>query len=124
MSYPRAWLPSHGGGRRQLAVERRTSGLNYRDLQKFPDDLFRREIIDVELIGTPAPGRRHQHAAFEIAHVLNHYVQEHGGEVLSAPIDVRLSDVDVVQPDVMLVRADRVADLGDESFVRVARDLM
>src|ERR1051326_7287241 len=73
VSYPRAWVPPYGGRRRTMAVERRTSGLTYEDLQRFPADLFRREIIDGELLVTPAPGRRHQHAVGRLYHALVHY---------------------------------------------------
>src|SRR5438093_10088715 len=107
-----------------MAVERRTTGLTYEDLQNFPDDLLRREIIDGELVVTPAPGRRHQHAVFEVGHALVHYAKDHGGEALVAPIDVFLSDVDVVQPDVVFVAADRVSDLGEESSVRIPPDVV
>jgi Uma2 family endonuclease len=107
-----------------MATEPRTTGLTYEDLQKFPDDLFRREIIDGELLVTPAPGRRHQRAVAALTHFLFAYRELHGGEALPAPTDVFLSEIDVVQPDLLFVRADRVEQLGDESNVRVAPDLV
>jgi Uma2 family endonuclease len=106
-----------------MATQPKTSGLTYDDLQRFPDDLFRREIIDGELLVTPAPGRRHQRAVAELISLLLRYAKEHGGEALPAPVDVRFSDVDVVEPDLVFVRADRVASLGDEPFIRVPPDL-
>jgi Uma2 family endonuclease len=107
-----------------MATEHRTSGLTYEDLQNFPDDHFRREIIDGELLVTPAPARHHQRAVVALAYFLFAYCREHGGEALAAPTDVHLSDIDVVQPDVLLVRTDRVDELGDERFVGIAPDLV
>src|SRR5438094_662883 len=36
-----------------------TTGLTYEDLARFPEDNFRRELIDGELIVTAAPSTRH-----------------------------------------------------------------
>ncbi len=107
-----------------MATQPKTSGLTYDDLQKFPDDLFRREIIDGELLVTPAPGRRHQRASGNLLYLLLQYARQHGGEALAAPVDVRLSDVDVVEPDLVFVRAERVASLGDQPFIGVPPDLV
>ena len=107
-----------------MATQSKTTGLTYGDLATFPDDNLRREIIDGELLVTPAPGRRHQEIVLELGHVLLHYSKVHGGEALVAPVDVRLSDVDVVQPDLVFIRADRIEDLGEESFVGVPPDLV
>jgi Uma2 family endonuclease len=107
-----------------MATQPKTTGLTYDDLQKFPDDLFRREIIDGELLVTPAPGRRHQRASGDLLYLLLQFARQHGGEALAAPVDVRLSDVDVVEPDLVFVRAERVPSLGDDPFIRVPPDLV
>src|SRR2546427_2156235 len=106
-----------------MAIEHRTTGLTYEDLQKFPDDLFRREIIDGELIVTPAPSTRHQLVVKELVLELGLYCREHGGEVLPAPTDVFFSDTHVVEPDVLFVRPENLAKV-EKKFVRSAPDLV
>ncbi|HWB73271.1 MAG TPA: Uma2 family endonuclease [Egibacteraceae bacterium] len=63
-----------------------TTGLTYEELQAIPDDHFRRELVDGELIVPPAPGRRHQRVVVRLAAALWAWVDEHGGEVLTAPV--------------------------------------
>jgi Uma2 family endonuclease len=99
------------------------SSLTYEDLQAFPEDNFRRELIDGELIVTAAPRTRHQDVVLELgAHLLD-YTKEHGGKVYIAPTDVYFSNVNVVEPDVLFVRADHVAKV-EKKFVRSAPDLI
>src|SRR5262249_56692053 len=93
-------------------------------LQKSPDDLSRRAITAGGPLVTPAPGRRHQRAVGDLLRLLLQYVDEHGGEALTAPVDVRFSDVDIAEPDLVFVRAERVPSLGDEPFIGVPPDLV
>jgi Uma2 family endonuclease len=52
------------------------------------------------------------------------HVREHDlGEVLEAPCDVVLSETDVVQPDILFIRKDRLGVIG-EKFVSAAPDLL
>ncbi len=95
----------------------------YADLQTFPDDNLRREIIDGELFVTAAPRIRHQRAVASLTMLLGLYAREHGGEVFPAPTDVFFSDTSVVEPDVLFVRADNLSKL-EERFVRSAPDLV
>lgn len=80
----------------------------YKDLAAFPDDRLRREIIGGELVVTPSPAVRHQRASSNIHHHLYRHAAEHGGLVLAAPIDLVLSDEDVIQPDLLFVRAEHM----------------
>jgi Uma2 family endonuclease len=100
-----------------------TSGLTYEDLQAFPEDNFRRELIDGELIVTAAPNTRHQRAVRELVTEFNLYARQHGGEVLPAPYDVYFSDTNVVEPDVLFVTADHVERLEDR-YIRTAPDIV
>ena len=53
----------------------------YADLERFPEDNLRREIIDSELIVTPSPVTRHQDAVMTLGGELYQYVKAHGGNV-------------------------------------------
>jgi Uma2 family endonuclease len=95
----------------------------YADLERFPEDNLRREIIDGDLIVTAAPSTRHQRAVIEIAAALLAYRNEHGGDVFPTPTDVFFSDINVVEPDVLFVRADHTKRV-EEKFVRSAPDVV
>ncbi len=98
-------------------------GFKYADLASFPDDNLRREIIDGELIVTAAPGTRHQRAVANLTAVLSTYRNSYGGEVFPAPTDIYLSEENVVEPDVIFVRADHL-DRVEERYVKGPADLV
>src|SRR5881398_1201363 len=87
------------------------TGLTYEDLQRFPEDNFRRELIDGELIVTAAPSLRHQRVVRRLTVLLDRYAEEHGGEVFPAPTDVFLDDRNVVEPDVLFVKPEHASKL-------------
>ncbi len=93
------------------------------DLDVMPDDGKRREIIDGELVVTAAPATRHQQVVMTLAGELYQYAKAHGGRAFPAPTDVFLSDVDVVEPDVLFVRAEHAGKVERE-FVRSAPDVV
>lgn len=95
----------------------------YADLQAFPEDNLRREIIDGELIVTAAPSFRHQAVVMRLSGELYQHAKEHGGQVLPAPTDVFLSDTNVVEPDVVYVREENRVRL-EKKFLRAAPDLV
>jgi Uma2 family endonuclease len=99
------------------------TGLTYEDLQRFPDDNLRRELIDGELIVTPAPATRHQRVVAYLVIELGLYARAHGGEVLPAPYDVYFSETNVVEPDVLYVRPEHM-DRFEKRFIRSAPDLV
>ena len=98
--------------------------LTYADLATFPDDGLRREIIDGELIVSPAPRIRHQKVLARLHLIFgNHLAVSGGGEVFFAPVDVVLSDSNVVEPDLLFV-ADDQSDLMTEANVQGAPALV
>ena|ERR671910_2687527 len=83
--------------------------LTYEDLLRTPDDGQRYEIIAGELIVSPSPGRVHQWFSMNLIRVLDGYVYHRGlGRVFHAPVDVRLSPHDIVEPDLLFIRQDRL----------------
>jgi Uma2 family endonuclease len=95
----------------------------YADLETFPDDHLRREIIDGELIVTTSPIPRHQKAVMNIGFHLESYARRLGGHAFPAPLDVFFADDNVVEPDVLFIRAEHAERVGDK-FVKGAPDLV
>lgn len=85
-----------------------TTGLTYADWLELPEDKRRHELIGGELIVSPSPSVGHQHAVREIGVRMYQYAQENGGEAFFLPLDVKLSEEDVLQPDVFYVRPENL----------------
>jgi Uma2 family endonuclease len=95
----------------------------WEDYLDFPDDGRRHELIGGERFVTPAPIRRHQQLSLRLAFALEAWLREHPvGEVYTAPLDVILSDVDVVEPDLLFVSNESAEILG--KWVHGAPDLV
>src|SRR6266705_4724307 len=99
------------------------SGLTDQDLQSFPEDNFRRELIDGELIVTAAPATRHQDVVLRLGAALLAHCKQHGGRVFVAPTDVYFSDTNVVEPDVLYIRPENAGRI-EKQLVRSAPDLV
>lgn len=98
-------------------------GYTYADLEAFPEDHFRREIIDGELFVSPSPNVRHQRTVALLTARLFLYQEGNGGEVFPAPLDVFFANDSVVEPDVLFVRADH-SDRLEVKYVTGAPDLV
>jgi Uma2 family endonuclease len=73
------------------------------DYQTWPDEQ-RWEIIEGEVYDmTPAPAPRHQRVLKRLCGLLDRYLEGKPCEVLPAPIDVKLSEEDIVLPDLIVV---------------------
>jgi Uma2 family endonuclease len=89
------------------------------DLLDLPDDGNRYEVIDGELVVTPAPSLRHQDAIAEMHVRLREYLaREPVGRAYFAPADVVFSPTRAVQPDLLVIplinhrRPERFEDVG------------
>lgn len=91
--------------------------LTYDDLQAFPDDLLRREIIDGELYVSAAPNVRHQEILGRLHLAFGVLLEAHPelGRVFFAPFDVVFTNHDVVEPDLVFVTADQLAILNEKN---------
>ena len=95
----------------------------YEDVLNFPNDGKRHEIIDGEHYVTPSPNTKHQRVATNLTVALGSYLKHHAiGEVFVAPLDVVLSDLDVVEPDLLYISRERWQVLTDQ-HVRGSPDL-
>lgn len=73
-------------------------------LAALPEDGQRYEIVDGELLVSPAPTLRHQRAAAYLGDVLRAYARTVAGiEAFGLPIGVRFSQTTEVQPDVCVL---------------------
>ena len=90
-----------------MSTKRAKVRFNYRDYCLLPEEK-RYELIDGELYMAPAPGMRHQTISRDLAFLLWPFVRDNRlGQVYFAPVDVILSDEDVLQPDLLFVARDR-----------------
>ena len=91
-----------------MATKPKRVVLTYEDYCALPDDGKRYEILEGELEVTPAPGVGHQIGVTMLATILVTHVERHNlGKVLVAPCDVLLSDITIVQPDLLYVSRER-----------------
>lgn len=90
---------------RSLSERRESSsGLTYADYCSIPEDGLRHEIIGGEHFMTPVPELYHQALVVRFsAELLRRFERSGLGRVFASPVDVQLSDHDVVQPDIVVV---------------------
>ena len=96
----------------------------YDDLRNFPADGKRHELIDGEHYVTPSPGTKHQIVSMNLTGALIDFLKHDPlGALFAAPLDVLLSELDVVEPDLFYVSREH-ADLVEEAHLRGAPDLV
>ncbi|WP_246142478.1 Uma2 family endonuclease [Nocardioides rubriscoriae] len=76
-------------------------GLTVADLDGFPDDGWRYELLDGTLLVSAAPSVAHQRASLRLTLVLAAACPPHL-ELLAAPLDVVLDDRTQLQPDLVV----------------------
>jgi Uma2 family endonuclease len=96
--------------------------LTVADLDQFPDDGYKRELLGGQLFVSPPPAWRHQYVALRIARRLLEYAEQHGGQVATEP-GLRVGDADYVEPDVVVVTAAAIPGVG-QRFVEAAPALV
>jgi Uma2 family endonuclease len=84
----------------------------------------RYQLLDGELLVAPSPTRKHQTISGQLYLTMTQFVtQSQLGQVWYAPLDVILSNHDVVQPDILFVSNAR-ANILTEANVQGAPDLV
>lgn len=90
--------------------------LTYDDFVLFPDDGKRHEIIDGAHYVTPSPDVRHQTIVLRLVVEIATFLKQHPvGRVFVAPLDVVLSNHDIVEPDVLFVATDQTDILTEKN---------
>jgi len=91
--------------------------LTYRDYAALPADGRRYEIHEGELSVTAAPRTKHQEVSIKLSSALHVHVTARGlGKVFAAPIAVILSDISVVEPDIVYVATDRLGLISERGI--------
>ena len=76
----------------------------YDDYANIPEDGKRHEIIDGEHFVNSSPSTQHQHVSKRLQYQLYCKIELAGlGVLYNAPIDVQLSEFDIVQPDLVII---------------------
>lgn len=96
----------------------------YEDYKLLPEDR-RCELIEGDLLMTPAPSFRHQTILTRLLVRVWSFVEAGGlGRVVPAPTDVILSQANVVQPDLLYVSKERLGIVEPNGGVGGAPDLV
>jgi len=104
---------------------RSASRLTYDDFVHFPDDGKRHELIDGEHYVTPSPNLGHQRILGKLHLAIGKYLEGNPiGEVFFAPLDVVMSNFDVVEPDLLYVSRERASQVLVPEHVRGVPDLV
>jgi len=99
--------------------------LTYDDYVHFPDDGVRHELIDGAHYVTPTPVRKHQAVSANLLGSMWNYLRENRvGRVFTAPFDVILSNFDVVDPDLLFLTNERLAEIATTPWVKGAPSLI
>jgi Uma2 family endonuclease len=93
-----------------LAVRPPSGPYTYARLRTLPDDGLRYEIVDGELLVSPAPRLAHQSCVKNLLLVIARVLPPHL-DVLAAPVDWYISEATVVEPDVVVFRRDDAGPL-------------
>ena len=97
--------------------------MTYADLAHMPDDGKRYELLEGVLTVSPSPNRKHQWVVWNLVTFFTRVKVARYGEAYVAPFDVILDMHNVVQPDVLFIRTDRLS-IVTENNVQGAPDLV
>ena len=99
------------------ATTQQKTKYTYQDYLLFPNDGKRYELIEGDRYVTPAPRTKHQRICTNLVTFLNEYVRrQERGVVFCPPTDVVLSQMDVVQPDLLFISRERTSIITKENI--------
>jgi Uma2 family endonuclease len=97
-----------------LSEERKYSA---QDFERLPEGFPYYQLIEGELITSPAPSYSHQRTVGRVFLKLSRLLEEKGlGEVLISPIDVYLDEKNVFQPDIVVLLKEGKAKVEEKGI--------
>ncbi|MCA0437249.1 MAG: Uma2 family endonuclease [Austwickia sp.] len=93
------------------------------DRDALPEDGKRYEILDGALLVTPSPAPGHQIVLMGLIRQLDGACPSHL-RLLTAPLDVTLDERTILQPDLLVVRRDRIEDRGVRDRPELAVEIL
>ena len=98
--------------------------LTYQDLLDFPEDGKRYEIIGGELFVAASRSVKHQRLLARFYRSLYDTLEDSGwGEIFLAPLHVKFSEYDVVEPDLIAIRAGH-REIMESNHLTAAPDIV
>lgn len=108
-----------------MSMEIRPLKLTYEDYLYLPEDGKRHEIIDGDHYATATPDLKHQSVVGNLASALLGFTRlSRLGQIWMGPVDVVLSDYDVVEPDLVFLGRDRMDLAANGANIQGAPDLI
>jgi len=81
----------------------------YKEYAQILEDGLRHEIINGEHFVNPSPNTQHQHVSKRLQYQIYTKIELAGlGVMFDAPMDVQLSETDIVQPDLVVILNENV----------------
>jgi Uma2 family endonuclease len=98
-----------------MPVNTRFPPLTVENYKLLPETGPRYQLIQGDLYMAPAPNRFHQEISRNLQFELHSYLKRNPiGKLFNAPFDVYLDEVNVFQPDILIVLNERLAILTEE----------
>lgn len=96
-----------------------------RDFENLPPGPPYYELINNRLTMAPSPEIPHQRASLSLVSKIFNFVEERNlGLVLEAPMDVKLDEDNVYQPDILFISNERLGIIQDGRKIKGAPDLV
>ena len=106
-------------GRCAVALSKHEAGrghFTYEDLLHTPDDGKRYEVLEGDLVVSPAPSWKHQRVVSALVRLFHRAEDAAVGVACTAPMDVVLSEHDVVEPDLLFIARERLGIVTDDNI--------
>lgn len=125
---PHDHLPGSPAEQEIMVMPRASEAWTAEVVRAIPDDGKRYELIDGELVVTPAPRYVHQAAILELIRLLDPWLRNRStANLLMSPADISLSDDEILQPDLFVYRTvagTPLRDWGDISALLLVIEVL